>query len=660
MQDRFKYNFKKKKEVHHLKTYRCFTTYYVLPIIKSIFLASKTLLLAIKILLKTIFFKNQSVLFVYSKKRTINHMEAKRLFDLAYQQLKKYPNPNMFVTKVDGKWIGTSTEDFIKQTREISKGLIALGVQAGEKIAVVSSNRVEWNIMDIAIQQIGAIMVPIYPNISENDYRYIFNNAQIKFAFVGTADLFEKINNVAPEVTSLEKSYVFDQVANTPHWKEIIPLGSSVNDAEINARSEKIQFEDMATMIYTSGTTGNPKGVMLSHKNILSNVEACIPRIPAGNQSRVLSFLPVCHVYERMLHYLYIHLGASIHFAESLDTIGANMVEVKPHVFTAVPRLLEKVFDKIMAKGDELTGIKRNLFFWAVSVAEEYDVVGKSAYYKFKLAIARKLIFSKWQAALGGEVKAVASGSAALSPRLARIFLAAGINVLEGYGLTETSPVISVNCQINGVRIGTVGTLLDNVKVKIAEDGEILVKAPSVMMGYYNNPEATAEAIDTDGWFHTGDIGEMVEGKFLKITDRKKEIFKTSGGKYIIPQIMENDFKQSRFIEQIMVVGEGQKFPGAFIIPSFSFLKEWGERKNIILTNLSNEEIVNHPDVIARIQEEVNRMNKKYGSWEQIKRFILLPNEFTIETGELTPTLKFKRKIIMQKYQEAYKEIYNV
>lgn len=585
-------------------------------------------------------------------------MEAKRLFDLVYQQLKKYPNPNMFVTKIDGQWIGTSTENFIQQTREISKGLIALGVKEGDKIAVVSSNRVEWNIMDIAIQQIGAIMVPIYPNISTNDYRYIFNDAAIKLATVGTDELYTKIGGIRSEIPSLEKIYTFDKHENIPHWEEIKALGTEVNDEEINVRSERIQYEDMATMIYTSGTTGNPKGVMLSHKNILSNVEGCVPRIPAGNYSRCLTFLPVCHVYERMLHYLYIHIGASIYFAESLDTIGANMLEVKPHVFTAVPRLLEKVFDKIMAKGDDLTGIKRKLFFWAVEVAEEYDTVGKSAFYKAKLAIARKLIFSKWQAALGGEVLAVASGSAALSPRLARIFLAAGVNVLEGYGLTETSPVISVNCIKNGIRIGTVGPLLDNVQVKIAEDGEILAKAPSVMMGYYNNPTATAEAIDADGWFHTGDIGEMVEGKFLKITDRKKEIFKTSGGKYIVPQVMENDYKQSRFIEQIMVIGEGEKFPGAFIVPSYAFVRDWSVKKGHNLEKLSNEELANNKLVIDRIHQEIEALNKNYGNWEQIKRFKLLPNEFSVETGELTPTLKFKRKVILQKYQDAYNEIY--
>lgn len=587
-------------------------------------------------------------------------MKAMRLFDFAYNQLSKYPNPNMFVTKTNGEWKGISTAEFLKQAMDSSKGLISLGVNPGDRIAVVSSNRVEWNIMDIAIQQIGAIMVPIYPNISEADYKYIFNNAGIKLCFVGNEELATKISNIKDAVPTLERTYSFDRVNGTDFWQSIWENAGSVDESEVKTRSEAIKAEDLVTIIYTSGTTGNPKGVMLSHNNIASNVLACEPRIPADEHSRCLTFLPVCHVYERMLHYLYIHLGASIYFAESMDTIGENIKEVKPHVFTAVPRLLEKVFDKIMAKGDELTGVKRKLFFWAVELAEQYDVKGMSPWYNFRLAIARKLIFSKWQEALGGEVRAIASGSAALQPRLARIFLAAGVNVLEGYGLTETSPVISVNCLTNGIHIGSVGPLIDGVQAKIAEDGEILVKGPNVMMGYYNNPEATAEAIDADGWFHTGDIGDFVEGKFLRITDRKKEIFKTSGGKYIVPQIMENTFKESRFIEQIMVVGEGQKFPSAFIVPNFAFLKDWAERKGIDLKNKTNQEIIELPEVKARIEQVVNEVNKKFGNWEQLKRVELLPNEFSVETGELTPTLKLKRKIIVEKYKAVFDKIYAV
>lgn len=585
-------------------------------------------------------------------------MSELRLFDLAYNQLEKFPNPKMFVSKLNGNWIGVSTSEFLKTAMDVSRGLISLGVHPGDKIAVVSSNRVEWNTMDIALQQIGAIMVPVYPNISEADYKYIFNNAEIKLCFVGTDELFHKIENIKSEVPSLEKTYTFDKVDGAPNWESVIKHAADTPEEEVKKRSAAIKNGDLVTIIYTSGTTGNPKGVMLSHNNILSNVLACQPRIPADEFSRVLTFLPVCHVYERMLHYLYIHIGASIHFAESLDTIGDNIREVKPHVFTAVPRLLEKVFDKIIAKGEELSGIKRKLFFWAVSLAEEYDVQGKSGWYNFKLGIARKLIFSKWQEALGGEVRAIASGSAALQPRLARIFLAAGVKVLEGYGLTETSPVISVNCLKNGIRIGTVGPLIDGVQVKIAEDGEILVKGPNVMMGYYKNPEATAEAIDSEGWFHTGDIGDFVEGKFLRITDRKKEMFKTSGGKFVVPQIMENTFKESRFIEQIMVVGEGQKFPAALIVPNFAFMKDWAERKGFDLRKSSNREIIEDQRVIDRIQKEVTEFNKRFGHWEQVKKFELLSEEMSVESGELTPTLKLKRKIILEKHKVLIDKIY--
>jgi long-chain acyl-CoA synthetase len=426
----------------------------------------------------------------------------------------------------------------------------------------------------------------------------------------------------------------------------------------VEKRMHAVKNEDLATIIYTSGTTGNPKGVMLSHRNILSNVEACEKPIPADQHSRVLTFLPVCHIYERMLHYLFMHIGCSIHFAESIDTIGDNIREVKPHVFSAVPRLIEKVFERILSAGDELTGIKRRLFFWAVKIGENYDVKGKSALYKLQLAIARKLIFSKWQAALGGEVRAIASGSAALQPRLARIFLAANIPILEGYGLTESSPVVTVNCFTKGIRIGSVGALIDNVDVRIAQDGEILVKGPNVMMGYYNLPESTAETIDEDGWLHTGDIGEFIEGKFLKITDRKKEIFKTSGGKYIVPQVMENRFKESRFIEQIMVIGEGEKFPAAFIVPNFLFVREWANRKGYDL-GVSNEELINNSHVKERMQKEVDLYNAFFGNWEQLKKFVLLPNELSIEKNELTPTLKLKRKIILGKYLHEYNEIYN-
>ncbi len=581
---------------------------------------------------------------------------SKRLFDLPHHQLKNCPSDKMFVTKTDGKWIPVSTEGFINEVIETAKGLIAYGVQAGDNVGIVSKTRYEWNVMDMAIQHVGAIVVPFYPNISESDYEYIFNDAKINLCVLENEELATKISNIRGKLPLLNEVFTMEEVAGQQNWSALKSKGKDIDFEEIQKRMDAVKYEDLATIIYTSGTTGNPKGVMLSHRNLLSNAQACIEPIPANAGSVVLSFLPVCHVYERMLHYLYMHLGCSVHFAESMETIGDNIREVKPDVFTAVPRLIEKVFDKIMAKGDDLTGIKRKLFFWAVSLAEQYDPVHRSAWYNFKLKIARKLIFSKWQEALGGNVKAIASGSAALQPRLARIFFAADIPILEGYGLSETSPVVSVNSFSKGVRIGTVGALIEHVEVKIAEDGEILVKGPNVMMGYYNLPEQTAEVMK-DGWFHTGDIGEFQEEIYLKITDRKKEIFKTSGGKYIVPQAMENKFKESRFIEQIMVIGEGEKFPSAIIVPTFSFLHDWAKRKGIE-TNGNNEELIQNPKVIARMEEEVEHFNENFGNWEKLKCTKLLSNELSVDGGELTPTLKLKRKKIMEKYATVISSIY--
>jgi long-chain acyl-CoA synthetase len=584
---------------------------------------------------------------------------AERLFEVPDHQLKNYPNSAMFVTKTAGIWVPISTSEFIDRTINVARGLISMGIQAGDRIAVASSNRLEWNILDIAVQKSGAILVPLYPNISENDYRFILNDCAAKICIVSNQELTDKISNIRGDVPSLEHLFSFDKLESVPHWSHIEDQRTHTDEERVFERMKQVKNEDLVTIIYTSGTTGNPKGVMLSHRNLLSNVGACIEPIPADNNSRVLTFLPICHVYERMLHYLYMYLGCSVHFAESMDTIGDNIREVKPDVFSAVPRLIEKVFDKIMAKGDELKGIKRGLFFWALNLAENYDNVQASAFFKFKLAIARKLIFSKWQEALGGNVKAIASGSAALQPRLARIFLAADIPILEGYGLTETSPVVSVNNFVTGIRIGTVGALIEGVQVKIASDGEILVKGPNVMMGYYNNVEATNEVMDKEGWFHTGDIGEFQDDKFLKITDRKKEIFKTSGGKYIVPQAMENRFKESRFIEQIMVIGEGEKFPAAFVVPNFAFAKEWAHRHGLHFESMSNEEIIKQTAFIDRMDQEIAEINQVFGNWEQVKKIALLPAEFTIDGGELTPTLKLKRKKILEKYNEGYQKIFS-
>lgn len=581
-----------------------------------------------------------------------------RLFDVPYHQQKLFPKDDALVAKINGKWEPTSIHSYIEQANQVSRGLLSMGIQPGDKIAMISNNRPEWNICDIGILQIGAINVPVYPTISEDDYAYIFEDAGVKLCIVSDLELYNKVMAIKSKVTTLKEVFTFEQIEGAQLWDEIKNKATDTPQEKVDEIKATVKEDDLATLIYTSGTTGKPKGVMLSHKNIVSNALACIERLPVDSNGKALSFLPVCHVYERMLLYLYQLVGVSIYFAESLDTIGDNLKEVKPQVFTAVPRLLEKVYDKIIAKGSDLTGIKKKLFFWAVDLGNEYDVKGKSGFYKFKLSIARKLIFSKWQEALGGNCLAVASGSAALQPRLARIFLAAGIPVMEGYGLTESSPVIAVNCQDNdGVRIGTVGRPLSGVEVKIAEDGEILAKGPNIMIGYYNLPDKTKEVLDDDGWLHTGDIGEMVEGQYLKITDRKKEIFKTSGGKYIAPQLMENKFKESRFIEQLMVIGEGEKMPAALIVPSFESLREWSKIKGIDIGS-TDSEIAAHPKVIERIQEDVDKFNQTFGKWEQIKKFELLPSEWSVETGELTPTLKLKRKVILEMYKNEYQKIY--
>jgi len=582
-----------------------------------------------------------------------------RLFDIPYHQLKNYPQPGMFFSKKEGNWVGISTKEFLERSMQLSIGLMEAGVEPGDRIAVASTNRLEWNILDIAVQQIGAVLVPLYPTISSKDYCFILNDCEAKFMFVGNQEIADKILAVKGELKALKGTFAFDDVSGVEPWDTFFHERTDEKEGEVQQRMSKVQGQELATIIYTSGTTGNPKGVMLSHRNVLSNVLACVNPIPADNDSKVLTFLPVCHIYERMLHYLYMYIGASIYFAESMETIGDNIREVQPDVFSAVPRLIEKVYDRILAKGDELTGLKRSLFFWAVSLAESYEQQGKSTLYYLQLKIARKLIFKKWKEALGGKVRAIASGSAALQPRLARIFLAADIPILEGYGLTETSPVVSVNSFDKGICIGSVGALIDGVEVRITSDGEICVKGPNVMMGYYNNLEATQEVLDADGWFKTGDIGEFVEGKFLKITDRKKEIFKTSGGKYIVPQALENHLKESRMIEQAMVIGENQKFPAALVVPNFEVLKELAVKKGWIQESIANQEMLHNTQVKTLIQSEISNINQNLGNWEQIKDFRLLPELFSIDGGELTPTLKLKRKVIMEKYQDQINDIYS-
>lgn len=586
-----------------------------------------------------------------------------RLFDFPYYQLEKYSSiPDALVTKYNGNWIKTSTKDYIEKANTISRALLRMGVQQNDKIAVISSNnRTEWNIVDIGILQIGAQNIPIYPTISAEEYEYILNHSQAIYCFVSDIEVMRKINLIRDKTPLLKEIYTFNEIPNCKNWNELIELGKDKsNQNSVEERKNSVTSEDLATIIYTSGTTGRPKGVMLSHKNIVSNVLDSAPRIPfeAGN-SRALSFLPICHIFERMILYLYQYYGVSVYFGESIDKISDNIKEVKPNVITAVPRLLEKVYDKIYAKGTELSGIKKVLFFWAINLGLKYEPYGANGiWYEFQLKIARKLIFSKWKEGLGGNLDLMVSGSAALQPRLARVFAAAQIPVMEGYGLTETSPVISVNDMRNkGFKIGTVGKPIDNVEVKIADDGEILCKGPNVMMGYYKDEKLTNEVI-TDGFFHTGDIGNIDDGGFLKITDRKKEMFKTSGGKYIAPQLIENAMKQSRFIEQIMVIGDGEKMPAAFIQPNFDFIKEW-EKIHGIKVGETNQEIITNPKVIERVQEEIDHLNSKFGNWEQIKRFELTPDVWSVESGHLTPTLKLRRKIVMEKYKHLYTKIYS-
>ncbi|WP_163408194.1 AMP-dependent synthetase/ligase [Flavobacterium ajazii] len=584
-----------------------------------------------------------------------------RLFDFPYYQQETYSLPVALATKKNGVWEKTSSSEYIAKANAVSRALLRMGVQKDDKIALITSNnRTEWNIMDIGILQTGAQNVPIYPTIAEEDYEYILNHSGSIYCFVSDEEVLQKVNAIKANVPTLKEVYSFNEIAGCKHWSELLTLGTDEsNQAEVEARKESISTEDLATIIYTSGTTGRPKGVMLSHQNIVSNVLDSAPRIPFdAGKSTALSFLPICHIFERMILYIYQYYGVSVYFGESIDKISDNLKEVRPTVITAVPRLLEKVYDKIYAKGTELTGIKKKLFFWAIDLGLKYEPYGANgSWYEFQLKIARKLIFSKWKEGLGGRLDLMVSGSAALQPRLSRVFAAAEIPVMEGYGLTETSPVIAVNDQRNkGFKIGTVGKPIRNVEVKIAEDGEILLKGPNVMLGYYKDPEKTAEALQ-DGYFHTGDIGEIDSEGFLKITDRKKEMFKTSGGKYIAPQLIENAMKQSRFIEQIMVIGEGEKMPAAFIQPNFEFVKEWAKIHKITLGN-STAEIASNPDVIKRIDEEIESINKKFGHWEQIKRFELTPDIWSIDGGQLTPTLKLKRKIIKEIYKDLYAKIY--
>ena len=588
-------------------------------------------------------------------------MSIRRLFDIAHHASVKYPNDTMFATKYHGEWKKTSTREFINLGNKISRGLLKLGIKPGDKIALITTaTRTEWAVMDLGILQIGAISVPVYPTISSEDYIYIFNNAEVQYCFVSDRTLLEKVNAARPEVDSLKGVFSFDQIEGTANWQEILDLGKDEgNQGEVEDLSKTINPEDLATIIYTSGTTGKPKGVMLSHHNIVSNVLASDHRIPRKRgldyqDTKVLSFLPICHIFERMLFYLYQFNGYSIYFAESIDKMGDNIKEVQPHLMSVVPRLIEKVYDKIYDKGTSAGGIKANIFLWALGVNKAKKKIGKPS--GIKEIIADRLVFKKWREGLGGNIITLVSGSAALSARLNNMFQNAGIPILEGYGLTETSPVISVN-SIDRMKVGTVGHPLDNLDVKIAEDGEITVKGPSIFKGYFKNEEMTSEAFTQEGYFKTGDIGHIDDEGFLHITDRKKEMFKTSGGKYVAPQVIENMAKASKFIEQIMVVGDGEKMPTALVQPDFNFAQHWAERHNLKIGN-TPEEMAKSPELKARIEKEIDYLNTKLGNWEQIKKIEITPEVWSIDDGLLTPTLKLKRKAIKERFIHLYNKMY--
>ncbi len=592
-------------------------------------------------------------------------MEMTRVFDILDELMSICPEKEDMLVGIDKSgWTKYSVRDYVEQVENTSYGLMTLGLKKGDHVVTVSNNRPEWNIMDMALSQIGIIHVPVYPTISEDDYDYILRNCEPKLVIVSDKSLHDKLKPIAEKIGACNGIYSYNEIESVKNWKEILNLGISQAE-KLNKDLEKIRKtitpEDLVTLIYTSGTTGNPKGVMLTHKNIMSQVYAIQKTYNFNHTHRTLSFLPISHVFERTINYYFQSIGVSIYYAENMGTIADNLREIKPHVFISVPRLLERTYDKIISKGRDLKGIKKQIFFWAVNLGMRYRIPGGNGpFYRLKLKIADKLVFTKWREALGGNVGLIVTGGAALQPRLAVIFNAAGIPVSEGYGMTESSPVIAANRHpaTGDIRIGTVGPALDGVEVRIAHDGEILCKGPNVMAGYFKEPELTHEVIDEDGWLHTGDIGIILEGRYLKITDRKKEMFKLSSGKYIAPQVIENKLKESTFIEQVMVIGENQKFASAIISPDFNFLHNWAIRHGVEFRD--NAELIQAPLVISRYQRVVNEMNKQLGQTEQIKRFRLVQEEWTPATGELSPTLKLKRKFLTKKYAAVVEEIFSV
>ena len=588
-------------------------------------------------------------------------MSYTRLIDLLPWQLKNHPLDDCISIKINGEWKKYSTQEVIDRADQVSRALLKFGLKPGDKVALIANNRPEWNFVDQGVLGMGCVLVPIYPTISEGEYKFIFNDAEIKVAFISDHGLFKKVDAIKGEVPSLQAIFSFDEVPGAKHFNDFLALDNDKNMTEVNEIRRNVHESELATIIYTSGTTGTPKGVMLSHHNIVSNLRSVSGILPIECGQRALSFLPLCHIFERVVVYTYFSKSVSIYYAESMETIAANLKEVKPHFFSTVPRLLEKVYNTIVNKGLELTGIKKALFFWALNLGLKFDDHGNNgAFYNLQLGIARKLIFSKWQEALGGNVVGIVTGAAALQNRLAKVFNAAGIIVRQGYGQTETSPVVTVDRFEQGeYMLGSVGQVIPGVQIKFAEgNNEILVKGPNLMMGYYKRQDLTAQTIDADGWLHTGDVGELIEGKYLHITDRVKELFKTSGGKYVAPQVIENKMKESPFIEQMMVIGENEKFVSALIVPNFQNLADWAKRHNV--AEGSNADMLKNADVQALFKTEVDKYNKEFGHVEQVKRFKLLADEWSTDGGELTPTLKLKRKPIMEKYKNLIAEIYNV
>ena len=585
--------------------------------------------------------------------------KPKRLFEFLEYQLEN-PLSKSINTKYNGEWESLSTNDFYEKVQILSRKLIEIGIKKGDKIALISTqNRTEWCIADNSVLQIGAVTVPIYPTISKSEFQYVLNHSESKICFVSDKDIFDKVNQIKNK-TKLEKIYSFEEFENCKNWNLLFENDNKSLKGELISRMNNVLPDDLATIIYTSGTTGIPKGVMLTHRNIVSNILSASKRLPSmENKNKALSFLPLCHIFERIIIYMYYYSRVEIYFAESLETISENLKEVKPFYMTAVPRLIEKIFDKIESKAEEFTGIKKSLYKWSISIADKFSIEKQNGiFYNFKLEIAKFLVFSKWKSALGGSLELICSGSAPLQPRLAKIFTAAGIQIIEGYGLTETSPVISISeTKKGGTKFGYVGKIIEGIEVKIAKDGEILCKGPNVMKGYFKDSKLTSKTIK-NGFLHTGDIGEIDDEGFLKITDRKKQLFKTSGGKYIAPQVIENRMKRSPFIEQIMVIGEGEKMPSALIQPDFEYIKSWFLKNKINILD-DFEIICGNKELLIKINEEINNINKEFGDWERIKKFELTPQVWSIENGLLTPTMKLKRKSIIKEFIHLKEKIYN-